>query len=342
MKFSRAAAFSLFFGIGAALPDIECSPATTTIYQPTTITVKEPSIVTSTITLREPEGYEEGSGTTIYQTITYEAPAQMITVNNWETTIGGAATTSKSSLKSFKTSTPNIRGTKSLLGIEVTPLPSADAPGAITQVNVISGISTVQVCPTGASTYDCTEVVYGSGGEVIVVNIITVDVTIDVYGEASTVTITKIASATSTPSLPHTGTGSLLRTEIGEPSHTGKPTGAAYSYGNGSHPIYPSGTIETETRVSHKPSKPTHVISVGQNGTLSFSPQYIDAREGETVRFKFHPVNHTVTSCDATAPCVMNGVYDSGFNPILAKNMTTFVDFPVTDATKPLYFFRYV
>ncbi|KAJ8065593.1 hypothetical protein OCU04_006269 [Sclerotinia nivalis] len=353
MKFSRAAALSLLSGTGAASPDIDCSPVTTTVYQPTTITVKEPSVVTSTVTLGD---YGERSGTTIYQTVTLEggstatpitvtAPAQTITVHNGGTVIEGGSGSSSSSLKLFKTSTPILSGTGSLLGAQVTSLPSAGAIGAVTQVNVISGVSTVQVCPTGASTYDCTEVVYGSGGEIIVVQIITVDVTIDVYGEASTVTITKIASATSTPSLPPTHSASLLGTKTGRPPFTGMPTGAPYSYGNGSHPIYPTGSIRTGTSGSHKPTgigkplKPTHVISVGQNGTLSFSPQYIDAEEGDTVRFKFYPTNHTVTSCDVTAPCVMNGVYDSGFKPVLAKNMTTFVDFPVTNATNPLFFF---
>ncbi|KAF7879265.1 hypothetical protein EAF04_000462 [Stromatinia cepivora] len=333
MKFSRAAALSLL--------------------SPITITVKEPSVVTSTVTLGD---YGERSGTTIYQTVTLEgrstatpitvtAPAQTITVNNGGTVIGGGSGSSSSSLKLFKTSTPILSGTGSLLGAQVTSLPSAGAIGAVTEVNVISGVSTVQVCPTGASTYDCTEVVYGSGGEIIVVQIITVDVTVDVYGEASTVTITKIASATSTPSLPSAHSANLLGTKTGRPSFTSKPIGAPYSYGNGSQPIYPTGSIRTGTSGLHKPAgtgkplKPTHVISVGQNGALSFSPQYIDAEEGDTVRFKFYPTNHTVTSCDVTAPCVMDGVYDSGFKPVLAKNMTTFVDFPVTNATNPLFFF---
>lgn len=375
MKFSRAAVLSLLSGIGAASPDADCSPVTTTIYQPTTITVTEPSFVTSTVTLGGGGGYGEveKSGTTIYHTVTLgggssatpvtitapaqtvtasvqtiTAPAQTITVNNGGTVIGGGSTSTSSSLKVFKTSTPIISGTGSLLGAQITPLPSAGATGAVTQVNVISGVSTVQVCPTGATTYECTEVVYGSGGEIIVVQIITVDVTVDVYGEASTVTITKIASATSTPSLPPTHSESLLGTKTGKVTSTGKPTGPPYSFGNGSEPVYPTGSIRTGTSISHKPTgtgkptKPTHVVSIGQNGTLYFSPQYIDAEEGDTVRFNFHPTNHTITSCDFAAPCVMNGVYDSGFKPVLAKNMTTFVDFPVTNATNPLFFFRYV
>ncbi|APA10531.1 hypothetical protein sscle_06g053010 [Sclerotinia sclerotiorum 1980 UF-70] len=353
MKFLRPAALSLLSGIGAASSNTNCSPVTTTVYQPTTITVKEPSVVTSTVTLGD---YGERFGTTVYQTVTLEggataipititAPAQTITVNNIGTVIEGASGSSSSSLKFFKTSTPILSGTVSLPGAQITSLPSADAIGAVTQVNVISGVSTVQVCPTGASTYECTEVVYGSDGEIIVVQVITVDVTIDVYGEASTVTITKIASATSTPSLPPTHSESLVRTKTREPSFTSKPTAAPYSYRNGSHLIYPTGSIRTGASGSHKPTgtgkplKPIHVVSVGQNGTLSFSPQYIDAKKGDTVRFKFYPTNHTVTSCDVTAPCVMNGVYDSGFKPILAKNMTTFVDFPVTNARNPLFFF---
>ncbi|KAB8297172.1 hypothetical protein EYC80_002552 [Monilinia laxa] len=367
MRFSRAAALSLLSGIGAASSN-DCSPFTTTIFQPTTITLTENSIITSTVTIEEVGGYGGGSETTIYQstTITTKEPFivtsivtlgeaggygagngtkiyQTVTLEEGSTApiIYGAIT---SSLKSFATSTPIISGTESLLGAQVTSIPSLGAP--ITQVNVISGISTVQVCPTGASTYDCTEVVYGSDGEVIVVNIITVDVTIDFYGEASTVKITRIASAASTPSLPDTSSAGFLGTKTRKPSLTGKPTGGEpYPYGNGSHPIYPTGTLVTGTSVSHKPtktekpSKPTHVVSVGQNGTLSFSPHYLDAEEGETVRFKFYPTNHTLTSCDVAAPCIMNGVYDSGFKPLLAEKISTFVDFPVTNATNPIFFF---
>ncbi|ESZ97633.1 molybdenum cofactor biosynthesis protein 1 B [Sclerotinia borealis F-4128] len=336
------------------IPD-KIKHVTTTIYQPTTTTVSEPSILTSTVTLGEAGDYGGGFGTTIYQTVTLEggfvtpitvtAPAQTITLNIVGTVIGGGSESTSSSLKLFKTSVPVLTGTESLLGAQVTYLPSAGASVAVTQVNVVSGISTVQVCPTGSSTYDCTEVVYGSGEEVIVVNIITVDVTVDVYGEASTVTITKIASATSTPILPPNSSANLLGTKT---SLTRKPTGsgAPYSYRNGSQPIYPTGSLGTGTSGSYKPtgteksSNPTHIISGGQNSTLLYSPQYIDAEEGETVRFKFYPTNHTVTSCDVAAPCVMNGVYDPGFKPVLAKNVTTFVDFPITNATNSLYFFR--
>ncbi|RAL58509.1 hypothetical protein DID88_004013 [Monilinia fructigena] len=367
MKFSRAATLTLLSGIGAASSN-DCSPFTATIFQPTTITLTETSIVTSTVTIGEAGVYGSGSGTIIYQstTITIKEPSivtstvtlgeageygagygtkiyQTVTLEQGSTTpiISEAIT---SSLKSFATSTRTISGTRSLLGAQVTSIPSPGAP--ITQVNVISGVSTVQVCPTGASTYDCTEVVYGSDGEVIVVNIITVDVIIDFYGEASTVKITRIASATSTPSHPPASSAGFLGIKTRKASFTGKPTGGApYSYGNGSHPIYPTETLVTGTSVSHKPtetekpSKPTHVVSVGQNGTLSFSPHYVDAEEGETVRFKFYPTNHTLTSCDVAAPCVMNGVYDSGFKPLLAKNISTFVDFPITNATNSIFFF---
>ncbi|KAA8568426.1 hypothetical protein EYC84_007459 [Monilinia fructicola] len=311
MRFSHAATLSLLSGFGAASSN-DCSPVTTTIFQPTTITLKETSVVTSIVTLGEAGGYGGGPGTTIYQstTITLKEPSivtstvtleesgrygggsgttmyQSSTITLKEpsivtssvthgeakvygagsgttiyqsVTLEGVSTTpiisesSTLSLKSFATSTPIISGTGSLLGAQVT---SISSPGvSVTQVNVISGISTVQVCPTGASTYDCTEVVYGSDGEVIVVNIITVDVITDVYGEASTVKITRIASATSTPSLPPTSSASLLGTKIRKPSFTSKPIGEApYPYGNGSHPTYPTGTLTTGTSVSYKPTE---------------------------------------------------------------------------------------
>ncbi|KAM3074770.1 hypothetical protein ACMFMG_008187 [Clarireedia jacksonii] len=385
MKISRVATFSLLAGLSAASPDVACSPVTTTIYQPTTVTVggaastvttilgvseastiykattvtvggaattvttylgvSEASTVYSTVTL----GKGEGSGneaSTVYatvtlgsaSTVTLQATPSTITINNGGTTkVKETTRTTSTSLKSFKTSTPIISGTGSLLGAQITPLPSASGSGAVTEVNVVSGVSTVQVCPTGASTYVCTQAVYGSSGEVIVVNIITIDVTIDVYGQASTVTITKIASVTSTPTIPAKGTGSVIGTKVGSPS------GAPYSYGNGSHPIHSTGTTGTsgpsKPTKTEIPLKPTHVVAVGQNGSLSFTPSYIDAKEGETVRFEFYPTNHSVTSCNVLSPCVPNGIFDSGLKQVLGKNTTSFIDFPVTNVTAPLFFF---
>ncbi|QSZ34932.1 hypothetical protein DSL72_007794 [Monilinia vaccinii-corymbosi] len=174
MKFSRAAAPSLLSGIVAASSD-DCSPLTTTIYQPTAITVKEPLIVTSTVTLGEAGGLWRWF---------------------WVNVISG---------------NPQFKSVLLVLRLMI--------------------------------------IIDGSSGTI-------------------TAKITRIASVTSTtPSLPH------------------------------------------------KPSKPTHIVSVGQNDTLFFfSPEYIYAEEGETVRFEFYPTHHIATSFDVASPCLMNGVYGSGFN----------------------------
>ncbi|KAK3951901.1 hypothetical protein QBC32DRAFT_153736 [Pseudoneurospora amorphoporcata] len=47
----------------------------------------------------------------------------------------------------------------------------------------------------------------------------------------------------------------------------------------------------------------THLVTVGYNGTLVFSPTKIAAQPGEAIQFQFVAGNHTVTQSTFDAPC---------------------------------------
>lgn len=88
-------------------------------------------------------------------------------------------------------------------------------------------------------------------------------------------------------------------------------------------------------------SSPTHHVAVGKQGAMAYEPSFVKAAVGDTVRFRFFPTNHTVTSSNFDTPCKKNGDFDSGFRPTFIKNSTTFVDYSVKDASKPLWFHRF-
>jgi plastocyanin len=46
-----------------------------------------------------------------------------------------------------------------------------------------------------------------------------------------------------------------------------------------------------------------HMITVGDNGELAYSPANITASIGDTVTFQFNPKNHTVTQSSFLNPC---------------------------------------
>jgi plastocyanin len=87
-------------------------------------------------------------------------------------------------------------------------------------------------------------------------------------------------------------------------------------------------------------SSPTHHVAVGMDGKMTFEPSFVKAVKGDTVRFRFFPSNHTVTSSDFDTPCKKNGDFDSGFKPTFVKNSTMFTDYQVKDDGKPSWFHR--
>ncbi|THH26602.1 hypothetical protein EUX98_g7585 [Antrodiella citrinella] len=89
-----------------------------------------------------------------------------------------------------------------------------------------------------------------------------------------------------------------------------------------------------------------HVVLVGANGTLTYSPAQIQASVGDTVSFQFVSKNHTVTQSTFAAPCSNTtnpdgtpGV-DSGFQFVEA-NATAFQQWTITvnNASTPMWFY---
>ncbi|KAE9395852.1 hypothetical protein BT96DRAFT_942156 [Gymnopus androsaceus JB14] len=87
-----------------------------------------------------------------------------------------------------------------------------------------------------------------------------------------------------------------------------------------------------------------HLIIVGNNGTLTYSPSNITAQIGDTVTFQFHQKNHTVTQSSFADPCTALSAssagtvsFDSGFMPV-ATNATTFPTMTIQiNDTKPIW-----
>ncbi|KAI8999025.1 Cupredoxin [Trametes punicea] len=112
------------------------------------------------------------------------------------------------------------------------------------------------------------------------------------------------------------------------------------------------GTTETTTYGSYPGSAaPTavasqnHVIAVGQDGTLTFTPSNISAQVGDTLTFRFLQKNHTATQSSFASPCSplsetsTSGQvgFDSGFMPVVA-NSSDYPSFTVTiNDTAPIW-----
>ena len=82
-------------------------------------------------------------------------------------------------------------------------------------------------------------------------------------------------------------------------------------------------------------------VIVGKDGGLTYTPDDIHAKTGDTVRFHFVSKNHTVTESAFNDPCnpIHHG-FDSGFKPIPAGSgeQKTF-DVKVTQHEKPIWFY---
>ncbi|CDO68861.1 hypothetical protein BN946_scf185000.g4 [Trametes cinnabarina] len=114
------------------------------------------------------------------------------------------------------------------------------------------------------------------------------------------------------------------------------------------------GTTQTTTYGSYPGSAaPTsvasqdHVIMVGQDGALTFTPSNITAQVGDTLTFRFAAKNHTATQSTFASPCSplsqtsTSGQvgFDSGFMPVVA-NSSDFPNFTVKiNDTAPIWVF---
>ncbi|KAL1967465.1 hypothetical protein VTN77DRAFT_3250 [Rasamsonia byssochlamydoides] len=87
-----------------------------------------------------------------------------------------------------------------------------------------------------------------------------------------------------------------------------------------------------------------HVVQVGQNGSLTFSPDNLQVNPGEMVQFQFWPKNHSVVQSSFESPCtpidtVQPNVtgFKSGFMPVSASATTIPVFTLMVNNTEPIW-----
>ncbi|KAL2006834.1 hypothetical protein VTN00DRAFT_9502 [Thermoascus crustaceus] len=89
-----------------------------------------------------------------------------------------------------------------------------------------------------------------------------------------------------------------------------------------------------------------HVVQVGMNGSLAFSPNQLQVNPGEMVQFQFHPKNHSVVQSTFDNPCTpmaesmpnMTG-FRSGFMPVAADATELPVFTMMVNDTKPMWMY---
>ncbi|KAI0692992.1 Cupredoxin [Cerioporus squamosus] len=106
-----------------------------------------------------------------------------------------------------------------------------------------------------------------------------------------------------------------------------------------------TGAATTTASAPSSSSTSTHVVTVGTNGALAFSPDNLTANVGDTVTFRFASKNHTVTQSSFANPCTplgessANGLagFDSGFMPV-AADASDLPEFTITvNDTAPIW-----
>ncbi|KAH0548682.1 hypothetical protein GP486_007774 [Trichoglossum hirsutum] len=80
-------------------------------------------------------------------------------------------------------------------------------------------------------------------------------------------------------------------------------------------PNYPAGT--TSSAAAAPSASGIHIMEVGKGG-LTFSPDTMTVPVGDSVEFRFYPMNHSVVQSTFQAPCVPSGnsALFSGFMPV--------------------------
>jgi len=86
-------------------------------------------------------------------------------------------------------------------------------------------------------------------------------------------------------------------------------------------------------------------ITVGMNGTLTYTPDSVNATVGDVLNFEFVAGNHTVTQSTFASPCSefknTNGSIgvDSGFHPGGSTAAPSLFSFAINDTSAPLWFY---
>ncbi|KAF7348355.1 hypothetical protein MSAN_01789500 [Mycena sanguinolenta] len=83
------------------------------------------------------------------------------------------------------------------------------------------------------------------------------------------------------------------------------------------------------------------IITVGGNGTTTYSPSSVTANLNDTVTFQFVAGNHTATQSTFAAPCTNKpGGVDSGFQSVAAgATQIPQWSFTMNDTSQPLWFY---
>ena len=100
---------------------------------------------------------------------------------------------------------------------------------------------------------------------------------------------------------------------------------ALASLASGECPRKIEGSGDRKRNTNSPPAQKTWVVTVAQNGSLTYSPNKLVAQAGEFVQFQFHAGNHTVTQSTFDQPCQpiaqhsnLTG-FHSGFLPAAAS-----------------------
>lgn len=104
-------------------------------------------------------------------------------------------------------------------------------------------------------------------------------------------------------------------------------------------------TTPSSAAPTPNPSPAVHVVTVGENGGLTYNPTSVQAAVGDIISFQFRSKNHTITQSSFDAPCrkleftSTSGQvgFDSGFIPVTA-DASAFPTYNVTvNATTPVW-----
>jgi len=110
-----------------------------------------------------------------------------------------------------------------------------------------------------------------------------------------------------------------------------------------SAPATSASASATATSATSAATPTNHMITVGDNSQLAFSPSNISANLGDTITFEFHPKAHSATRSAFGTPCLplannaAGNFADTGLMPVDA-NATTFPTYSFTvNDTAPIW-----
>ncbi|OSX64809.1 hypothetical protein POSPLADRAFT_1031804 [Postia placenta MAD-698-R-SB12] len=152
-----------------------------------------------------------------------------------------------------------------------------------------------------------------------------------VVSNSSTISSTSISASTTTASANASSTVGGITITVSVPV---PQSSQATSFASASSSAPPATTTSSD-----------HLVLVGANGELTYSPSNISAEVGDTVTFRFMQANHTATQSSFADPCISlaktstNGQvgFDSGFMPV-STNASPYPTFTIqVNDTAPIW-----